>query len=156
MCLMKLVKPLTHLLSSILNSRAVVVIIILIILIRNLDLGIWKIPDRIISWDVISYYAYLPATFIYHDPTLEFFKNPEEDFSKKFWPVVSPTGKPVIMTTMGMSILYAPFFFMAHLYTQFSEYKADGYTEPYRFFLIISCIFYMMLGLIYLRKIVII
>ena len=35
----------------------------------------WNKPDRIIVWDVISYYGYLPATFIYDDVTL---KNPNE------------------------------------------------------------------------------
>ena len=45
----------------------------------------WKIEDRVIAWDVIDYYGYLPATFIYGDVTLE---NPNENFKKYehiFW-----------------------------------------------------------------------
>ncbi|MBN2612985.1 MAG: hypothetical protein JXB00_15635 [Bacteroidales bacterium] len=134
------------------NSKTVVIVLICIVLIRNLDLGYWKSTNKIIIWDVISYYAYLPATFIHQDPSLGFLKDTKEDFSNKFWPVVSPTGKPVIMMSMGMSMLYSPFFFMAHLYTTHSQHKADGFSPPYRFFLILSCIFYLGLGLVFLRK----
>ncbi len=149
---MRLLNKIFHLLSASFNSKTVVFLIVIIVLVRSLDLGYWKNHDKIISWDVISYYAYLPATFIYHDPKLEFLKNPNKDFSKKFWPVSSPTGKPVIMTTMGMSILYAPFFFFARGYSFLTNNKSDGFSEPYQFFLILSCIFYLAIGLIYLRK----
>ena len=150
--LMRWLNKIFHLISAFFNSKTVVLIIVIIILIRSLDLGYWKNPNRIISWDVISYYAYLPATFIYHDPKLEFLKNPNIDSSKKFWPVSSPTGKPVIMTTMGMSILYAPFFFLAKGYSFLTNNMSDGFSESYRFFLILSCIFYLAIGLVYLRK----
>ncbi|MBN2215645.1 MAG: hypothetical protein JW723_15555 [Bacteroidales bacterium] len=152
---MKLFKLIQRLTNASLNSKTIILVIIFIVFVRNLDLHYWKSENRIINWDIISYYAYLPATFIYHDLTLEFLKNPKEDFSGKFWPKSSPVGKPVIMTSMGMSVLYAPFFFVAHWYTKLSDFKADGYSAPYRFFLIMSCVFYLALGLIFLRKLLI-
>ena len=33
----------------------------------DMDLGLWRDRDRVIEWDVHSYYAYLPALFIYDD-----------------------------------------------------------------------------------------
>ncbi len=152
---MKIPISFKRLFDLILNSKTVILVIIFIVVVRNLDLHYWKSENRIINWDIISYYAYLPATFIYHDLTLEFLKNTKEDFSRKFWPKTSPTGKPVIMTSMGMSILYAPFFFMAHWYSGLTDFSADGYSAPYRFFLIISCVFYFALGLFYLRKLLV-
>ena len=54
---------------------------------------------------------------------------------------------------MGMSILYAPFFGLAHIYaTSSSDYEADGYSMPYRFALVFSALFYVLIGLLFLRK----
>ena len=53
---------------------------------------------------------------------------------------------------MGMSILYAPFFGMAHVYAKASAYEADGYSMPYRFALVFSALFYVLVGLLFLRK----
>jgi hypothetical protein len=72
-----------------------------------------KNGDRgVIKWDVISYYAYLPATFIYGDATLGFLDNPPEDFvnDNKFWYYTMDDGSRVIRTSMGLSILYSPVF----------------------------------------------
>ena len=133
-------------------SKIVIFLVVAIVFIRNIDVEYWKNENQIIIWDVISYYAYLPATFIYHDLTLDFLKNSQLDPEVKFWPRTSPTGKPVIMTSMGLSYLYMPFFLMSHWYARIFGYNANGYSSPYRFGLIVSCLFFLMLGLIYVRK----
>ena len=67
----------------------------------------WRKQDKVIAMDIVSYYAYLPATFIFHDIKLE----KRETFDKGlFWPEPLPDGNKVIKTTMGLSILYSPFF----------------------------------------------
>jgi len=38
----------------------------------DFNVKIWKNPTRVIQWDVIDYYGYLPAAFIYHDISLKF------------------------------------------------------------------------------------
>ena len=38
----------------------------------DFNVKIWKTPGRVIQWDVIDYYGYLPAAFIYHDISLKF------------------------------------------------------------------------------------
>ena len=54
---------------------------------------------------------------------------------------------------MGMSILYSPFFFVAHAFALATDYPEDGFSEPYKVFLLLSAIFYLFIGLDFLRKI---
>ncbi|HRH66676.1 MAG TPA: glycosyltransferase family 39 protein [Bacteroidia bacterium] len=107
--------------------------------------------DQIIS-DVVSYYGYLPAFFIYHDATLSFINKDREAYKDKYWPETTEDGRFVLKTTMGLSILYMPFFWLAHAYAKISSYAADGFSRPYHSALVLSCFFYVMVGLWYLRK----
>ncbi len=112
-------------------------------------------PQKIINWDVTSYYSYLPATFIYHDVTLEFIKNyPEKEFGERhcFFYQTAPNGSKVIKFTMGNAIMYAPFFFIAHATAHLLNYETNGFSIPYEFWLAISSLFYLIMGLSYLRK----
>lgn len=109
----------------------------------------------VIKWDVISYYAYLPATFIYGDVTLEFLDDPPEGFvnDNKFWFFELENGSKLIQTSMGLSILYSPFFFTAHALAPLFGEARDGYGSIYQLFLVLSSLFYVMIGLLLLRKI---
>ena len=127
-------------------------IIVLFVIQTNYSYKYWQDKDRIIAWDAISYYAYLPATFIYHDPSLEFADSAPEEVKAKIWYNKSPTGKRVIKTSCGLAFLFAPFFFGAHTYCLISGDAADGYSVPYSIGLIISSICYFAFGLYYLRK----
>ncbi len=112
--------------------------------------------DRgVIKWDVISYYAYLPATFIYGDATLDFLDNPPADFvnDNKFWYHTMENGNRVIRTSMGLSILYSPFFFIAHGLAPYFNQTPDGYTSIYQLFLAFSSLFYVLMGLMILKRI---
>lgn len=107
----------------------------------------------VIKWDVISYYSYLPATFIYGDVTLRFLDDPAFNNDNKFWPLDLENGNRLIQTSMGLSILYSPFFFMAHgLAPLFGEAR-DGFSNIYQFFLVLGTLFYVLIGLLFLRKI---
>ncbi|MCL3781709.1 hypothetical protein EMN47_15090 [Prolixibacteraceae bacterium JC049] len=132
-----------------LSKISIWVIAIAIALTANSHRG-WKKKNKIIAWDVVSYYAYLPATFIYNDIALE---KPETLKEGTFWPSETPIGKNCIKTSMGMSILYAPFFFVGHAIAKVTDYPANGFSQPYKVMLILSALFYMLLGLIFLRKI---
>ena len=114
-------------------------------------------PDQrgVIKWDVISYYAYLPATFIYGDLSLKFLDKPPEGFVNdgKFWYTRAENGNRLIQTSMGLSILYSPFFFTAHLLAPLTGQPADGFSSIYQLFLTLSSLFYVMLGLVFLRRI---
>jgi len=108
----------------------------------------------VIQWDIISYYSYLPATFIYGDPTLGFLDHPPEGFKNdsKFWYIKLENGNRLIATSMGMSFMYAPFFFMAHgLAPWFGEVR-DGYDSIYQLFLVLGSLFWVILGFFQLKK----
>jgi hypothetical protein len=112
----------------------------------------WNAKGRIIAHDVILYYEYLPATFIYKDITLSFTSQDPAFFQDKIWKISGLEGKSVSKMTMGLSVLYSPFFLAAHALAGVSGYPADGYSIPYRVALVISSIIYMALGFIFLIR----
>ena len=140
-------------------------LLLVIMIWTTLNLKKWKHAEtnaKIITWDVTSYYGYLPAIFIHHDLSLDFIDTDGVDYAAKhqFWPERlnrdlerDPAGEiKVIKTTMGMSFMYAPFFFMAHGFAYLSKYESNGFSQPYEFFLVVSCLFYLFIGLFFLRK----
>ncbi|MFO7923332.1 MAG: hypothetical protein R6U58_06535 [Bacteroidales bacterium] len=128
-------------------------VILLSVIITNFHHARYNQQDGVIEWDVKSYYAWLPATFIYNDLSLEFRRDNIEKFGELIWPVETPKGKQAIVTTMGMSILYSPFFFAAHMFSLSTSFEADGYSRPYRFAITFGALFYLLAGLIFLKRI---
>lgn len=114
------------------------------------DLAPWKVK-RIIDQDVIFYYGYVPATFIYHDLSFSFPSQP--GFKGFVWSIPLPNGKSIQKMTMGTAVLYTPFFGIAHLYTKLTGGLADGYSINYQIALIWAGVFYFILGIFILRKI---
>ena len=111
-------------------------------------------PDRgVISWDIISYYAYLPATFIYGDVGLDFVDDPGFINDNKFWYYTTGSGEKLIITSMGLSFLYAPFFGMAHALAPVFGEPRTGFNSIYQFFLVFSALFYVGIGFCLLKKI---
>lgn len=127
-------------------------LVVLILLYSNLEYGFWRIEGRIIAGDVVSYYQYLPAVFVHHDITMEFAHRNPEEYRDHFWAHPSENGKYVGRMTIGMSVLYSPFFLSAHALARPLGYEADGFSPPYKFALILSCLFYVFTGLWFLRK----
>jgi hypothetical protein len=107
---------------------------------------------RVINNDIISYYAYLPAYFIYDDITLKFKDNDPQYFGDKFWADTLANGNYLIRTSMGMSFMYFPFFIGAHSYVKLVGGDANGFSTPYWVGLIISSVFFLLLGLYYLYR----
>jgi len=140
--------------ASAINKLPYIVSLVIILFVLNSIKNVkdWQKDDKVISWDIISYYAYLPATFIYHDHTLKFIDNYTGPHKFTFWPRKAPNGANVIMTSMGMSILYSPFFFVGHAAAHIFHYDTGGYSPPYSLALILSSVFYLALGLFYLSK----
>lgn len=112
---------------------------------------LWK-ENQVIKSDVISYYGYLPATFIYHDYTLKFLENYQGPHQFTIWPKDVPNGGKIFITSMGMSFLYAPFFFVADNYAADSGFDTGGYSLPYQLSISICTLFFFALGLFYLSK----
>ncbi len=112
----------------------------------------YKDPNSVIAWDVISYYAYLPATFIEKDYTLSFL-DAGKTVTGTYWPEKTKDGKYVIKTTMGLAIMYSPFFGAAHIIAPSFGFEANGFTQPYALALQLSGIFYVIIGLFFVRSI---
>lgn len=134
---------------------------LLILVLISLILSTYRITnvsDRETSWDVLGYYLYLPATFVYDQPMLndvEWLRkiNAEKDLTGTLYQVSSnDQGEPMYFFLMGMSILYLPFFLIGHVTAGIFGYPADGFSYPYQYALVIGAIIYTIIGLIYLRK----
>lgn len=135
--------------------RNLSILVILFITFKVIDTNFkykfWLNEKKVIEWDVRSYYSYLPAAFIYGDLTLDFVDQNKKAI-EQLWPVKTEDGKYLIVTSCGLSILYSPFFLIAHAYAHISPFEADGYSVPYKFALVFSALFYLIIGLIFLRK----
>ena len=108
--------------------------------------------NRVIEWDTMEYYSYLPALFIHNDLSLDFTKENPEFFSNRFWPHRASNGKLVLKMSSGMAIIYSPFFAMAHLAAKPLGFEPDGFSPPYRIAISFGAILYLAIGLILLCR----
>jgi len=128
-------------------------IILLVVITGNFgnNFARWD-KNEVINNDAIIYYAYFPATFIYHDWKFEFADKMPEGFEGRIWTLNTPDRKKVLKMTMGLSMLWLPFETVAHVYAKNSDYKADGYSKPYSIAIFVAALFYLFWGLWFLRK----
>ena len=134
-------------------TRIALLVVLLVGCWVNLNLKLYNEVDRVIEHDAHSYYAYLPAIFIYDDIKLEKSSYQMEPYYYLFWPAYSEDGKAYIKTTCGLSILYSPFFFLGHWTAPVLGFEQNGYSPPYKVFLIFGGLFYMLLGLDFVRRV---
>ncbi len=117
----------------------------------------WNIgeTEATISWDVMGYYLYLPS-FFYDDisklhqlPYILDTYHPVYGFGNAFQ---LPNGNYLMKYSMGMSLMYLPFFGLAHLWAQVSGYAADGFSYPYQVMISFGSILVSWIGLWFTRK----
>jgi hypothetical protein len=131
-----------------------------------IGLSIWLITFRTthidkkeISWDVFGYYLPLQATFIEDDMWLNDRSwveelNEKHQVSGTLYQIsTTPDNEPMYFFFFGMSIMYSVFFFAGHFFAGMFGYPQDGLSDPYSFALVLGCVFYTLVGLYYLRKI---
>ena len=140
-----------------LQSKSFYTVAILYVLL--LFFSIKNFQPNIISWDNFGYYLYLPAKFIYNDPGL---KDPsfaiemmqKYDLSATFYQVVPvENGNNIIKYSSGLAVVYSPFFFIAHVFTKVTSFPSDGFSYPYQLAIFISSLLFVIIGLLYLRKV---
>jgi MFS family permease len=127
-------------------------LIILAALVVQLRVKKWDTDFGIVQGDVKGYYAYLPLLFIYDDIRIEHTDQYEYLDKTRIWYAIAPDGTKHIKYTMGMAILYAPFFFIAHIIAVIFGYPADGFSLPYQLMLALSSLFFLVMGIWVLRK----
>lgn len=126
-------------------------VIALIFTLTVFNQGKWN--DRsVLKHDMSVYYSYLPAAFIYQDLTFEFAGELPPDDKRELWSLKAPNGGNVQKMTMGMAMLYAPFFGLAHGVALCSDIPADGYSWIYHFFMAMSALTYAIAALFIQRK----
>jgi len=105
--------------------------------------------------DGYSYYVYLPAAFIYHDPSLEalsreWYGGSFPDFTGiRRW---RATGRWVNLHPIGTAVLEAPFFAAADLLTRWSNFPRDGFSVYYQHAAGLAGLAYFLVGLAILRR----
>lgn len=110
------------------------------------------------EWDKNGYYLYLPAIFIYNDLAhFSFYDSMQQRYQlddNEVWYIhPQPDGTKLNKYAVGTALFEMPFFLLAHLFCSLSpDIVADGYSIPYRFSVIASNLFWVVLGLFILRK----
>lgn len=113
--------------------------------------------EAYISWDVAGYYMYLPAAFVYDDlagdsyhdkVTTEYGPSPVFDHAFQH-----ESGVWVMKYSLGQALQFAPFFAVAHAFAKTSAvYPADGFSLPYQLSLAAEVVFFALLSLVLLRR----
>ena len=105
--------------------------------------------------DAFSYYVYLPAWALHHDPTLEAVA--ADCCGGQFpawtaivrWPL---TQRWVDAHPIGEAILIAPFFALAHALTRWTNFSPDGFSPYYQHGAGLAGLCYVLVGLWFLRR----
>lgn len=129
-------------------SEILIVSVILMLSIRFTN------NERIVHSDGNGYFAYLPATIIYGDLTYSFY----DDIKEKYYEGkgqdyrVKVNNKTINKNWPGVAILWAPFYIVAHIISTVTNLPNDGYANIYQYSIIAAAMFYLLLGLYFLRK----
>lgn len=94
--------------------------------------------------DVNNYYSYLPAAFIHKDLSFSFPNN--------YWMTPGPKGNKIAKGTMGMSILYSPFFGIACLHAALTGDEINGYSQPFSFWIHFGTLLYALIAAFFLLR----
>lgn len=115
-------------------------------------------PLVVTTWDALGYYMYLPAVFIYNDiKELKWFPEIDKKYSVSGGWVYQANkcknGNYVFKYLGGVSIMQSPFFLLGHVIAKIGHYEQDGFSPPYQYSIAFAVVFYCMLAIFLLRKI---
>ena len=131
-------------------------LLILVVFMLMINLKVGKTYPYIKA-DGIGYYDYLPSIFIRHDLTRKnqlLINNPEfyKTIQKK-GVYVHYHGYLVDKYPVGTAVLQSPFFLITYLTTPLQGSPEDGYQKPFQHAVLYATLFYLFLGIFFLRKI---
>ena len=132
-------------------SRVTSWIIAVVLTFTVFHLSRWE--DRtVLRSDMYEYYAYLPAALIHQDLEFDFIYTTPGDEKREIPLFTAPNGGLVLKMTMGVALLEAPFFLLAHWTAKSAHINANGYSWIYHFFMAISALFYAIWAIFLQRK----
>jgi hypothetical protein len=111
--------------------------------------------DHPIRSDGFSYYVYLPSWFLFHDPTLA---SVARDCCGGVFPTYTAiirwpgTRRWVNAHPIGVAVMQAPVFFLAHALTRWTNLSPDGFTFYYQHGDGLSGLLWTCAGLFVLRR----
>jgi len=117
----------------------------------DLQLKRYNLREGLISGDVVQYYQILPAIFAEHDITFSF-TDTKMDRAVTYWPIETEKGNKVTKVSFGMAYMYLPFFLPAHYIQVALGLPSHGYTRYDKLALMLASLFYTVLALFMLRK----
>lgn len=107
--------------------------------------------QQIIRSDGRGYYAYLPAIFIYNDPTFNSSVKSESkyypDNFTQYYLFKNDEGHTYNKYSPGVAILQTPFFLIGSVTAYLTNYPVDGYSPPFEILFMIGSLFYSVLGI---------
>jgi len=116
-------------------------------------------PANILSYDVFGYYLYLPMGFNYNDLTIHNYSaidtilNTYHSSDTFYQAYKLENGNWVMKYSMGMSVMYAPFYFIGHFISKYFGFSDDGFSKPYQLSILYGCLIYTIIGLYYFKRI---
>lgn len=135
-------------------------LIVMVVLVGWMSITSFNKTENPMSWDLFGYYLYSPAIVIWKDPALKDFSKVEQ-INAKYHNTPSyyqgnktENGSWMIKYTMGSAVMELPFFMGAHWLAPALDYEQDGFSEPYQQAMMISHFFYLIIGVVFLRKVV--
>lgn len=116
-------------------------------------------PLNILSWDVFGYYLILPQIFIHHDilildpaPLMEAVEK-YKSTTTLYQVIPANDGAMVMRYSLGMAVMYLPFFLIGHLIAIVGGFPVDGFSAPYQNAILLAGISYAIMGFFFLRSV---
>lgn len=142
------------------KSRAVLWIATILLFLAQAYSKPWKRLE-VFDWDQGGYFSYLPARFLYGDPgrpdslaklVEKQWSHPDAHHMNALGMSKLPNGKVITKYPMGVAVGELPWFAGAHLYARAHGDPLDGFSRPYQHATMLAGLFYAVLGLWVLRK----
>ncbi|MGI6319634.1 MAG: hypothetical protein ACOXZK_01400 [Bacteroidales bacterium] len=133
------------------KSSLILIFIVLIVSFFQRDFA------RILTWDTMGQYCYLPNFFIdktFKLPLAHYIElNSIYNFSDTLYQFNTHFNEIAFTKyTAGLAVLLTPFFLIGHLFAHILNFPIDGYSLPYAISFTVGCYFYIALAFVILRK----
>jgi len=111
----------------------------------------------ICAYDGFGYYMYLPSLF--ENKTLNIEKEWAQKIQNKYCNntevyqlLLQKNGNYIDLYHIGLSYLQLPSYTISHIFAKKYGYKTDGFSLPYAIGFLLNALFFCLIGILYLRK----
>jgi hypothetical protein len=108
--------------------------------------------EKMLVSDAVHYHSWLTSATIKQDLSMSFL-SPDSTYDIQYAHNLTDKGVAVFKMPPGVAMLQMPFFLVAHGVALATDQPADGYSNTYQLAIRFAGIFYFILALIFLRKV---